>query len=134
MNAGLTALHNSVVGPGDTLIHIGDFAMGNRKLWPSHMARLNGARKILACGNHDSSATAMIKVGFTEAYGSIVLTNTPYGDILCEHVPNRLHGHAYMLCGHVHEQWTTLSPNIINVGVDVNGYKPVSLDALIAKL
>jgi calcineurin-like phosphoesterase family protein len=40
-----------------------------------------------------------------------------------------------LICGHVHEKWRTRrSPKgtlMINVGVDVNGYAPVSLDELI---
>lgn len=40
-----------------------------------------------------------------------------------------------LLCGHVHEKWKTRrSPNgtlMINVGVDVHGMAPVSLDSLI---
>ena len=41
-----------------------------------------------------------------------------------------------LLCGHVHEKWQTRkSPKgtlMINVGVDVHGFKPVSLDQIIA--
>ena len=41
-----------------------------------------------------------------------------------------------LLCGHVHEKWRTRrSPKgtlMINVGVDVHGFKPVSLDEIIA--
>lgn len=40
-----------------------------------------------------------------------------------------------LLCGHVHEKWQTKkSPKgtlMINVGVDVHGFKPVSLDEII---
>lgn len=41
-----------------------------------------------------------------------------------------------LLCGHVHEKWQTrTSPNgslMINVGVDVHGFTPVSLEQIIA--
>ena len=41
-----------------------------------------------------------------------------------------------LLCGHIHEKWhTSKSPKgtlMINVGVDVNGFKPISLDEIIS--
>ena len=41
-----------------------------------------------------------------------------------------------LLCGHIHETWKTKrSPNgtlMINVGVDQHGFKPVSLDQILA--
>lgn len=37
----------------------------------------------------------------------------------------------WLLCGHVHEKWKTKNKQI-NVGVDVWGYKPVSIDQIAA--
>lgn len=36
----------------------------------------------------------------------------------------------WLLCGHVHEKWATRR-KMINVGVDVRNYKPISLDEII---
>jgi calcineurin-like phosphoesterase family protein len=74
-----------------------------------------------------------------EGLGTVNLCHHPYddgtgaGDKYAKWRP--VDDGKILLCGHVHEKWRTRrSPNgtlMINVGVDVHGFKPVSLDELI---
>lgn len=43
---------NLVIGPEDTIFHLGDVALGPNERWDSVLSRLNGY-KILVVGNHD---------------------------------------------------------------------------------
>jgi calcineurin-like phosphoesterase family protein len=52
MNEALIVNWNSIVGPEDTVYHLGDFAMGDRKRFMEFRRRLNG-HIILIFGNHD---------------------------------------------------------------------------------
>jgi len=55
--------YNKVVGPGDTVIWVGDCFFGPKVKSKEIMDRLNG-KKILVKGNHDQSDTRMIDIGF----------------------------------------------------------------------
>jgi calcineurin-like phosphoesterase family protein len=56
MNRVMIERWNAVVGPEDTVYHLGDFAMGKPSEWPAFLRQLNGAKKILIRGNHDRSS------------------------------------------------------------------------------
>lgn len=133
MNKAIIAAHNSRVGPGDTYIHIGDFAMGQSSQWASILPQMNGT-KLLVRGNHDGTHSKMQSIGFNTTCDSLRLVGTPHGSIWCEHVPHLKHDCDYHLCGHVHQRWETHKPRIINVGVDVNGLMPKTLSELVSKL
>lgn len=53
MNAMMIERWNSMISPGDTVLHLGDFAMGTRAETLPIAGRLNG-RILLMPGNHDS--------------------------------------------------------------------------------
>ena len=57
MNREMITRWNAVVGPEDTVYHLGDFAMGKSSEWPGFLRQLNGARKILIRGNHDGNSS-----------------------------------------------------------------------------
>ncbi len=57
-NRELIARWNAVVGPEDTVYHLGDFAMGKPSEWPTFLRQLNGVRKILIRGSHAAAARA----------------------------------------------------------------------------
>lgn len=126
---------NRVVGPEDTVYHIGDFMLGPRQRSKELLARLAGKRKVLIRGNHDRTADAMREIGFYE-----VLDRMPYiarqggwgRPILLVHNPNDIDIHHGMpvLCGHVHEKWLRRG-RCINVGVDVWGFTPQRLDTIL---
>lgn len=128
MNRELTRLWNETVAPLDTVYHLGDFAMGSRAMLAPTRARLNG-RLVLIRGNHDRGAKTMLEAGFDEVHEELVvelegkklyLAHIPVPD------PRKWQGAQYHLCGHVHTLWTRRQ-NIVNVGVDVWGYRPRSL-------
>lgn len=139
---------NSVVAPTDTIYHLGDFSLGSREHATKVLQRLNGC-KILILGNHDRSAKAMVEMGFQEAHRSL-LTKIDGKTVYMAHIP--LHKDWYLskrynpkhtpeppkyydfwLCGHVHEKWRSIG-KIINVGVDVFDYRPVSFSEVISSL
>jgi calcineurin-like phosphoesterase family protein len=55
MNAGLIANWNSVVSPGDTVYHLGDFALCGIEPALSILSQLNGTIHLIR-GNHDTRA------------------------------------------------------------------------------
>lgn len=140
MNAGLVANWNATVKPQDTVYCLGDFS-----LQPGWMAKttpqLNG-RKILVAGNHDLcwrkefAVQRYLDAGWSEVHRGTLdydLQGTP---VQLSHIPYESHDERYqnrrpvddgrwLLHGHVHTCWK-VKCKMINVGVDVWDYKPVS--------
>lgn len=153
MNEGLIKTWNETVGPQDIVYHGGDFALGNKKHIAGIRKRLNG-RIILVKGNHDPSTQYMRDAGFDEVVGHIerevtigweagLVGHPPFVNesktfkLTMRHHPplwEKYHEvpkvDGIMLCGHVHELFKRMG-NIINVGCDVWGMKPVSLTELL---
>jgi calcineurin-like phosphoesterase family protein len=135
MNADLIKNWNSVVAPEDTVIHLGDFAMGQKSEYANIVSQLQG-HKVLISGNHDRSVSSMRLVGFDEVYkyGRPIEYELDGHKLLLNHYPIYKDlwpaGTEYMLCGHVHDEWVRQG-GTINVGVDVRDLKPVSLDQLL---
>lgn len=105
--------------PKDTVIHLGDFCFDRKekdhRYWRE---QLNGDITFVR-GNHDHRKDAPIQ--------SLILK---HGDIdwWCEHYPVRRYRHN--LCAHVHDLWKVRKVGldvVVNVGVDVWGYTPVSM-------
>lgn len=122
---------NSVVGPNDTLYHLGDFAFGDRAKIPALRERINCNFIYLIKGNHDhniekySNCFELIKT-YYEFFSFKTL-------ITMMHYPiaswNGLGRGAYNLHGHTH--FTFLgNGKQLDVGVDnlYNKYLPWSLD------
>ncbi len=146
MNEKMILKWNEVVKPDDTIVHLGDFAMGPKVLHKGFLDRLNGY-KILVRGNHDENDGKMRNLGFKEV--SVTREETINGlKVYMRHVPPRAvdpYGdrfykteftpeppmHDIWLCGHVHEKFRRRG-NIINVGVDVWDFKPVTFETLLA--
>lgn len=123
---------NECVKPEDTIYHLGDVAMGSRSNLEI-VRQLNG-HKILIRGNHDRSI-AIMKEYFDEVYDSQYLQIRGQW-VLLKHKPmearqwvapigDKYISSTYQICGHVHDKWKRVG-NIINVGVDVRDFKPVS--------
>jgi calcineurin-like phosphoesterase family protein len=147
MNDTMIRNWNEVVGPDDTLIHIGDFAMAPKAVVAELLAKLHG-RKILIRGNHDKSIEVMKSLGFAEVYDRLEIDLDGY-HLYLSHIPVPVDPgrykrkykacftpdppkyYDYWLCGHVHERWLRKG-KIINVGVDQWGFTPVTLQQLIA--
>jgi len=151
MNEGLIQNWNSVVGQEDTVYHLGDFAMGDRSKVPEILSRLNG-RIILVRGNHDFSKSLGC---FQEIHQHLVLEIDGH-KFEVAHDPGHLRQDCdFAMCGHVHTQWAkrevgevieadTVSdhryqhPRIVptvpiyNVGVDVRGYRPRTVQEILS--
>lgn len=145
MNEVLTQNWNDVVQSTDTVIHLGDFAMGPKTEHAGFLKRLNGY-KIVIRGNHDQSEAKMKAQGWNEVYINRLLeidgkrvylshvpprSEDPYGDRFyhTEFTPLPPE-YDIWLCGHVHDKWLRRG-NIINVGVDVWNYRPVTFRRLL---
>jgi calcineurin-like phosphoesterase family protein len=132
---------NSVVSPGDTVYHLGDFVFGKyrdqEELGTKVMKQLNGQVQLIF-GNHDSwlkKAAVAKRVGFawTGDIKKIKPFDTP---IILFHYAMRTwrgscHG-FWHLYGHSHGNLAD-DPNSLScdVGVDVWDYKPVSYDQIV---
>ena len=153
MNEGLIKNWNEVVKPEDVVYHLGDFAMGNRKLIPDILARLNG-RIVLVRGNHDFSKSLEY---FPEVYPSLQLEEEGHRFELAHNPGHLQQDLEFALCGHVHEQWTKRDPGevieadtvsdhryqhpqivpkvtIYNVGVDVRNFRPCTLKEILSSV
>ncbi len=140
MNEGLIDNWNNIVKPQDTIFVLGDFLFGGTGKIAPLVPRLNG-RKCLIIGNHDRKYKPhrWIEFGFESAYYS-----ANFEDIFSlSHFPWKGHEHDertfswqlerranhILLHGHVHKGWK-LHKGMLNVGVDVWDYKPVSLEEI----
>lgn len=156
MNRALIDNWNAVVDGDDTVWVIGDFALGKIAETLPIAAELNG-HKILLAGNHDRcwAGHAHRAEGWTERYleagfaevlqDTATVVNGGHSVLAC-HFPYRGNSHdhdrftqhrpedqgAWLLHGHVHERWAQHG-HMINVGVDVAGFRPIS-EASIAAL
>lgn len=132
-DADLTARWNAVVGPDDTVWHLGDFALG---LAPERVQALldglNGVKHLII-GNNDGPDT-LAATGWTSVqhYAEMTLDGTPL--VLC-HYPfrtwNRMGRGVVDLHGHSHGKLKPM-PRQYDVGVDVFGFGPVTLATVLA--
>lgn len=139
----LIANWNSIVDQNDTVIHLGDFIMGNKEMAKNILSQLNGY-KILVKGNHDCHSNQwFLDAGFDEV-GRRYIINYDSKVILCTHnpsnIPMELIGkydlHFY---GHVHGKgnvpgvYPTYARNGACLCVERHNYKPIDLDTIIAR-
>lgn len=147
MNETFIANWNSVVMPEDTIYHLGDFSFGGfHKSYPI-VQRLNGT-KFVIYGNHDwknKMDKRWQRYGFAGAYHKLELTID--GEVVnMSHYPYTNKSHdtrtfedqlsddgKILIHGHVHEKWK-VKERMINVGVDVWGFKPVSEAQIIEEM
>ena len=129
MDRELIARWNAVVGPADTVWHLGDFGGPGREA--ALLQALNG-RKRLVLGNHDTSGTACYReAGFEEVYDLPVLFE---GFWLLSHEPlyvNRNMPYANLF-GHVHASplYRDLSSQHLCVCVERWGYAPLPFEEI----
>jgi calcineurin-like phosphoesterase family protein len=154
MNEILIKNWNEVVGPEDTVYYLGDFSMAFRSV-EIFTKRLNG-NKILFAGNHDWVHPAnkksntpekqaiwfqkYIDNGWAEVHLTGEIDIPGVGIVNVNHLPYKnpkeqlrhdkfrpIDDGRWLLCGHVHEKWDQRR-KMINVGVDVRGFKPMSFE------
>jgi len=122
MDETLISNWNSVVGKDDVVIHLGDFALMNHL---DYISRLNGYITFVR-GNHDDFS--LIQALDVRMNGELVT---------CVHNPDFLinnHLSGIYLVGHIHHKWKVMrnaGQLLINVGVDVWDFKPVSVSQIV---
>lgn len=130
---------NKLVHRNDEVYILGDFSFRAEKPPEYYLDRLKG-EKHLIIGNHDKSW--MKKVDLDKYFKSVqwmTLVNTGKGNATLCHFPVLDGEGKFMIHGHIHakgellEFWQYLknTENMLNAGVDVNGYKPVLIEELI---
>jgi len=134
MDSALVQNFNRVVGMEDITYHLGDIAMdGPENKWKVKriIDKLNG-KHVLIYGNHDRmNPFHYVDMGFLHVHTYLHL---PEYDLHLVHDPAMAQDRDKMwLCGHVHNVFkVSENGNIVNVGVDVWGYTPVSLEEVLA--
>lgn len=144
---------NIVVRPDDTVYILGDFCFGGAGKIAGINAHLNG-NKILIRGNHDDKRVLRSQdLGFAQVIDSTsqghrielpgltaYLSHYPYaggGDSSHEErfTNKRMvdDGSSILLHGHVHQHWKRKG-RMLNVGVDVWDYMPISPEMVIKEL
>lgn len=130
---------NAKISDDDTVFILGDFCWGGKKHWVYYISQLNG-HKILVPGNHDKSIPLfmhMFDVWDDLAQISVYDGLDKQYIALC-HYPMqswyRSHHGSWQLYGHMHGECNELEafikyrPTQIDVGVDAQGYAPVSYE------
>ena len=143
MNDGLVARYNSLVGPDDLVLWLGDCFFLSVKAATDLLGRLNG-RKVLVRGNHDRGRESMLQMGFTEVHDSLrfelggVRFNAchfPYlqpdakDQRFASRRPVREDG-VVLVHGHSHSPLRA-GAGSVHVGVDAWGFYPVPADAVV---
>lgn len=149
MNDDLIERWNSVVRTGDTVWHLGDFAMGPMSQALETVPFLNGTKHLIT-GNHDrvwpgnrdshKHQKVWIDAGFASVQAfarrrldgrQVMLSHFPYqGDHVSEDRFDeyRLRDNGlWLLHGHVHAEWR-IRDRVLNVGVDVQDFTPISIE------
>jgi len=132
MNEALVERWNETAGSDDVVWHLGDFAIRQRPAVVAELlARLNG-RKHLVAGNNDPPATAELD-GWESVQPYVEITAEGVCLVLC-HYPFRSWrgmGKGWLnLHGHSHGRLKPL-PRQFDVGVDVWGFRPVTLGEIL---
>ena len=145
MDRALIENWNAIVKPEDTVYHMGDVAFASPERTTNIVNNLNGY-KILILGNHDRAEKKMLNRGFQEVQQSLQieleggvianLSHYPYRGTDDPHHKTKFDNKnleddgRLLLNGHVHTAWDIKAGKyknwMINVGVDVRNYKPVS--------
>jgi calcineurin-like phosphoesterase family protein len=143
MDAALISNWNERVSHDDTVYVLGDFLFRavNRTL-PEYVNELKG-EKHLILGNHDRywSRTYPPREYFETVNDILEIKDEGRRVVLC-HFPiiswnDREHG-SFHIHGHIHNStnadfWPLLrdNPHILNAGVEINNYAPVTFDELV---
>lgn len=142
MNETIIANWNSAVGADDIVFHLGDFCMGQWQEWVNIRNRLNG-RIYLVLGNHDMRHLNVLQeqgTRYFEAIAQQMFIEIGKRKIYLNHFPMLCYSGSdagvWQLFGHVHTggnnkgfdtpRLKMLMPSQYDVGVDNNGFTPVS--------
>ena len=128
MHEALVQNYNSVVGPTDVVVWIGDVSFKAVSETDQWLNRFNGY-KILVVGNHDINHGKLKHMNFDEIHTSIlfdhyIVTHHPWGNMLPSNFVN--------IHGHMHDR-PFKADNHLCACVELIDYKPMSLEDLLMK-
>lgn len=123
--------YNRLVAPDDVVYVVGDVCYQKTPNYLPFAYKFNG-KKILVRGNHDR--------GFTDddfsAYFEEIIPEGRGIELDVEgipcyitHYPSEGRNDRFNLVGHIHSAWK-YQLNSLNIGVDVNHFRPVSLEKI----
>ena len=137
MDEYLIAAWNAVVTEEDTVYLIGDIGWNDGHVPCRTLARLKG-RKHLIRGNHDTGfSDGPLLHRYFESVTDFWELEDGENHIILSHYPMLYNKRGYMIHGHLHgsgQFWEVLKdlPRVLNAGVDLNNWAPVTLEQLIA--
>jgi calcineurin-like phosphoesterase family protein len=133
MDERMIAEWNAVVGSKDEVWHLGDFAYRCSLEYAEGIFKRLRGRKHLVIGNHEQRGRRLAWES-QQAYKEITVDNR---DLVLFHYSmrswNRQHHGSVHLYGHSHGSLAPLGLSL-DVGVDCWGFRPVSLDEILARL
>ena len=141
MDEAMVSKWNVKVKADDTIYILGDLFFRSANVEPV-LKRLNG-RKHLVLGNHDHSWTGKVRLGdYFESVQTMKEIDVGSNPATLCHYPMLSYPQArrgYMIYGHIHnntgdDYWPLIMrrPRMLNAGVDVNGFEPVTFEELVA--
>lgn len=148
MNEEIIRRWNESVPEDGIVFHLGDFCLGGSKDWNDIMSRLHG-KIYLILGNHDMKNIKQGFMGRFELVTQQMTIRVGGQSIILNHNPFLAYGGSYrdvwQLFGHVHSgplsntgldhpRLKYLFPLQYDVGVDNNGFRPVSFAEVKAKI
>jgi calcineurin-like phosphoesterase family protein len=147
MNGTLIGNWNTTVGSDDTVYILGDLFFGGGRSPDEYIQLIQSfnGKKFLTPGNHDS--VWMKHIDLSSCFEDVALMMEISYDkkhilTLC-HYPmmswkDDRDGTGYMIHGHIHNRTDAdyfpiicSNPNMLNAGVDVNNFKPVTFEELL---
>ena len=133
MNEALIKNWNRVVGKGDIVYTLGDFALCNKEKIAYFLERLNGS-KYLVKGNHDGySIKTYMDLGFEKVYDKPIIYKDFY---IFSHEPMFITNEMpYANCyAHVHNdpRYVDYSVNTFCASAERIGFTPIEIDKAIA--
>ena len=133
MSVGIINNVNELLKKGDVLYHIGDWCRYNPlfpKMTTMRCQQLmsmykDGIQHHLILGNHDRLPPFdYVEMGFTSVHTSLIV-----GGMALVHDPcvfDIVKNKYTLACGHVHGLFKNMK-GVVNVGVDLHDYKPITL-------
>jgi calcineurin-like phosphoesterase family protein len=126
---------NSVIRPGDTVYHLGDFCFGKESL---AIAQFLNGKKRLVLGNHDVYPVAEYLKYFDKVYGALfwkkcLLTHIPvHPSSLGVRTLINIHGHTHSR--DVMTESGYVDYRYFNVSVDRNFLTPIHADVILDRM
>lgn len=123
--------YNQLVAPDDKVYVVGDVCYQNARGYLPLTSRFNG-KKILIRGNHDRVFTDNDFSAYFEEIipeGKGIELDVEGIPCYITHYPSEGRNDRFNLVGHIHSAWK-YQLNSLNIGVDVNHFRPVCMDKI----